>query len=212
MKNKWLGIVLFSCVLLVVGCQPTAGQLGLEHEGGAHQEIQGKNETSIYSTEQPNREQGTRMGRNQIPYGYVEHSADDPEVISAGYGANMYIDRHVLADGVAQIVVGLQDVEHAAVLITDDECIIGYQGTEDYDELKEQVELSGLSLTPRWFKVYATSDIQLIRSIRNLANFQDAQHTEDQIEQQIQQIIQQLGGPKESWDNLDIQNFKKTRE
>lgn len=242
MKNNWLGIALFSCVLLVVGCQPTAGQLGLEHEGGAHQGIQGKNETSIYRTEQPNRdtnasrravfpfafdrdlgmnrdfdlgrtpEQGTRMGRNQMPYGYVEHSADDPEVISAGYGANMYIDRHVLADGVAQIVVGLQDVEHAAVLITDDECIIGYQGTEDYDELKEQVELSGLSLTPRWFKVYATSDIQLIRGIRNLANFQDAQHTEDQIEQQIERIIQQLGGPKESWDNLDIQNFKKTRE
>lgn len=235
MKNNWLGIVLFSCVLLAIGCQPTAGQQGLEHEGGAHRGIQGKGAASIYRSAQPNNDTdaarrsvfpfafnrdlgmnrdfslgrtpvpGTAMGRNQVPYGYIEHSADDPAVLSSGYGAHMYIDRQLLADGVAQIVVGLQDVEQAAVLITDDECIIGYQGTQDHDELREQVELSGLSLTPRWFKVYATSDIQLIRGIRNLANFQDAQHTDDQIDQQIDQIIQQLGGPKESWENLDVQ-------
>lgn len=239
MKKNWLGIALFSTVLLLVGCQPTAGELGLDHEGGAHQGIQGKNATSIYRNAQPNRdtdaperavfplafdrdlgmnrdfdlgrtpEQGTRMGRDQMPYGYVEHSADEPEVINDGYGANMYIDRQVLADGVAQIVVGLQNVEHAAVIITDDECIIGFQGTQDHEELREQVELSGLSVTPRWFKVYATSDIQLIRGIKNLSNFQDAQHTEEQIDRQIEQIIQQLGGRKESWENLDIQNHTK---
>jgi hypothetical protein len=236
MKIKWLGVVLFSCVLIAVGCQPTAGQQGLEHDGGAHRGIQGKGAVSNYRSEQPNNDNdagrrsvfpfafnrdlgmnrdfnldrtpdpGTTNGFNQVPYGYMEHSADDPDVIYAGYGANMNIDRQLLADGVAQIVVGLQNVQHAAVLITDDECIIGFQGLENNntDELREQVELSGLSLTPRWFKVYATSDIQLIRGIRNSSNFQDAQHTEDQIDQQIEQIIQQLGGPKESWDNLDV--------
>jgi hypothetical protein len=229
MRFKRIGIALCSSVFLASACQGITPQ-GLDHEGGAHEGIQGKGATSIYQNQQPNGDEataersifplamdrdlgmnrdfdlgrtgkpGTRMGRDQIPYGYDEHSARDPEVIQQGYGAQSYIDRQVLADILSQIVVGLQNVDHAAVIVTDDECIIGYQGVQDAQNLQDQVEKAGLSVTPRWFKVYATDDIQLVQSIRDSSSKKGNRHREDQLEQHVQRIIQQLGGPKESWE------------
>jgi hypothetical protein len=244
MKKKWTGLVLCSCLVFATGCQTVAPQ-GLDHNGGAHEGIEGKGATSIYQNrtspngdeDAPERsifplgldrdlgmnrdfglggtgEPGTRMGRDQIPYGYDEHSARDAEVIQQGYGAQSYIDRQVLADSLSQIVVGLQNVDHAAVIITDDECIIGYQGAQNNQNLQEQVEKAGLSITPRWFKVYATDNIQLVQSIRDISSQQGNQHREDQLEQHVQSIIQQLGGPKESWEQdtqMDTQMGTDTR-
>lgn len=239
MRFKWLGIALCSSIFLASACQGGTPQ-GLDHEGGAHKGIEGKGATSIYQNQQPNGDEaapersifplamdrdlgmnrdfdlggtgkpGTRMGRDQIPYGYDEHSSRDPEVIQQGYGAQSYIDRQVLADILSQIVVGLQNVDHAAVIVTDDECIIGYQGAQDAQNLQEQVEKAGLSVTPRWFKVYATDDIQLVQSIRNPSSKKGNRHREDQLEQHVKRIIQQLGGPKESWEQSDQIDQMKT--
>jgi hypothetical protein len=239
MRFKWIGMALCSSVFLASACQGITPQ-GINDDGGSHEGIEGKGATSIYQNQQPNGDEataersifplamdrdlgmnrdfdlggtgkpGTRMGRDQIQFGYDEHSAKDPEVIQQGYGAQSYIDRQVLADILSQIVVGLQNVDHAAVIVTDDECIIGYQGVQDAQNLQDQVEKAGLSVTPRWFKVYATDDIKLVQSIRDPSTKKGNRHRDDQLQQQVQRIIQQLGGPKESWEQNDQMDQTET--
>ncbi|WP_025028430.1 YhcN/YlaJ family sporulation lipoprotein [Caldalkalibacillus mannanilyticus] len=198
MDKKWVGIMLCALLILGVGCQPQAGnQAQTARNDGTSNEgiVRGKGYTSLYRDAQhPQQDQrnarlftfdrdmgtnrdydlgntrtpGTRIGRDQIPYGYASHSANDADVMFQGYGANIYIDRQVVAEAVSQIVVGLQDIEEATVVVADDVCLIGYHGVGNQEEMDEQVWSSGLSVTPRWFKVYTTNDTTTVQRIKDL--------------------------------------------
>jgi hypothetical protein len=142
--------------------------------------------------------------RRMAPFGFIEHADDDPDVIYQGYGSQTYVDREVLADLVSQVVVGMPEVETATVLVTDQDCIIGYTGTDDegqYEDMTQAVEMSGLSVTPRWYKVYASNDPHISDSLREVA-YTNAEHrfNYEQMDEQVDQIIEQLGGPKETWE------------
>nr|WP_202080323.1 YhcN/YlaJ family sporulation lipoprotein [Caldalkalibacillus salinus] len=181
---------------------------------------------------------GTRTGRDQMPYGYAESSVNDPFAAQAGYGAQSYIDRQVLADTISQVIVGLPQVDDASVLVTDQNCIIGYRPNENAQNMGQQngqnagagrnngqqagqngttaqgnqqgdinniVEMSGLSCTPRWFKVYATDDMDLVQSATQADN--DGTDARKSISKEVERIIEQLGGPKNSWDQPYIPNM-----
>lgn len=146
---------------------------------------------------------GTRLPRTynkHQPFGFMHHTANDPDVIVRGYGSQSYIDRQLLSDTVASVIVGLPGVHSAAVLITDDECIIGYSGNDDNGDLQEDVELSGLSLTPRWFDVYSTTDQEIIQQMQKAA--QTVTETLDLrlFNEEVNDIIDQLGGPRDAED------------
>lgn len=153
-----------------------------------------------------------RMGiqQNEPPtaFGYIQYEADDPYVIFNGYGANHYVDRQVLADITAQIVVGLPGVERVSVLTTDEDCIIGFEGYSEETDLESQVELSGLGVTPRWFKVYVSDDPDINARIQQSGQVH-RQHTRttaresrpyQAMQEDVNEIIDMLGGPKQSWE------------
>lgn len=158
---------------------------------------------------QNGREPGTSMG--QIPYGYSERSATDPVTVQNGYGGNMYIDRQVLADGIAQLVCGLQGVERASVIVTDKECIIGYSSPNG-TEVEEHVQLTGQSVTPRWFDVYATDDIELVERIKEVNNSKSSRHQDDLLRDQVQAIIQQLGGTQTQQEGMRSNEMNESNE
>lgn len=215
-----LFIVLF--VALAAGCQNmdqssgdyverSRGLKALYKKEGAQQADENGVERSIFrnaydsNQTQTNKnrlgrtpEPGTDMARNTIPYGYVEHSADDSDVIYQGYGADIHIDRDVLADAIAQVVVGLQNITDSAVIVTDQDVIIGYKARDnDHKNYREQVKLSGESITPRWYHVYATEDIDLVRSIKEVTKEPSNDRLGTQLRKQVDFIIQQLGGREE---------------
>jgi hypothetical protein len=221
-------------LLLVVGCQPNGGanMQEADQHGSPHIGIvQGKEYHSIYQDRnRPQKDKrsarpfafdrdlgmnrdydlgktrtpGTRIGRDQIPYGYAHHSSNDADVIYQGYGANMYIDRQIVAEAISQIVVGLQDVTDATVVVSDDTCVIGYQGIGDEVELHDHVWRSGLSVTPRWFKVYATNDPSLLEQLNDLGT-QPEGHTMNlnQMGQEINSIISQVEDRNQGNETLD---------
>lgn len=199
---------------------------GINPDGGANEGIvQGKGHRSLY-TDQSRNGNDTRSapffnrdGKNgnnrfqnrsykgddhngeQALFGFVEHADDDPDVIYQGYGAQTYIDRQLLADTISQVVVGMPDVETASVFVGDEDCIIGFSGSGNREDLARNVELSGQSVTPRWFKVYATDDPQIIDSLRDIAQTYSGGNSDiAQINAELDRIIQHLGGPKESWE------------
>jgi|GEM_PF-5074142 len=136
---------------------------------------------------------GTRIPQDHIPYGYASHAEDDADVIYQGYGANMYIDRQVIAEAVTQIVVGLQDVQAATAVVADDTCVIAYTGQGDQERLQEQVWKSGLSVTPRWFKVYTTNDPQMVQRLKNLGtNPRGHKMNLNDMGQEINNIIEEV--------------------
>lgn len=147
---------------------------------------------------------GGMMPNGQRMIGFQEHAFDDPEVVNEQYGAHTYIDRELLADTVSQIVVGMRDVDTSSVLITDEDCIIGFQSSNENDETLENVELSGLSVTPRWYKVYATQDQEIINAMREIAQAQtNGQLDYRSLQDHVDGLINQLGGPKETWEQTD---------
>lgn len=151
---------------------------------------------------------GTRMARSTIPYGYKEHSANDPEVIQQGYGADINIDREVLADAVAQIVVGLHNVTDSAVIVTDQDIIIGYKAHHNTQEdYQTQVVQAGESVTPRWYNVYATDDIELVRSLKEVTKEPSTDRLGTQLRKQVDFIIQQIDGQPKGIDGRKPSNI-----
>ncbi|GGK21890.1 hypothetical protein GCM10010965_13580 [Caldalkalibacillus thermarum] len=130
------------------------------------------------------------------PLGFREYSADDPEASYRGFGAQTYIDRQILADTIAQVVVGLPDINTATVLVTDEECLIGYTADRKGPEIHQQVEMSGLSVAPRWYKVYATDDTRLTNHIRQIANEYTRNYDPENLNNEVNTLVEQLGGPQ----------------
>jgi hypothetical protein len=137
---------------------------------------------------------GNRLSRNSIPYGFAKHGSNDADVIYQGYGAQFYLDRQIMAEAISQIVVGMQNITTATVLITDEECIIGFQGVENNNQnLQEQVRKAGLSVTPRWFHVYATDNPEVLSQISNLGSNPEGHNlTVEGLDNRIRGIVKQL--------------------
>ncbi|MDQ0338172.1 hypothetical protein J2S00_000956 [Caldalkalibacillus uzonensis] len=139
--------------------------------------------------------QEERPGFSQ-PLGFREYTANDAEANYRGFGAQTYIDRQLLADTIAQVLVGLPDVETATVLVTDEECLIGYTANRQGEEIEQQVEMSALSAAPRWYKVYATDDPRLTDHIRQIANEYTRNFDPENLNNEVNALVEQLGGPQ----------------
>lgn len=197
-------ILLGASFLLFTGCQavdPNAQNIGM----------QGKGFTSVHQVD-PNSGRGTqanrtedgtffgfanppnahiRMGEDKL-FGFIEHTENDPEVVYSGYGAEYYLDRRIVADSISKIAVGLPDVHTASVLVTEDTCIIGYQARDNVQtDVQDQIIKTGMSVTPRWYKIYASADPQMIEQIRQIGQ----QHSDGNLDQrQLYDQVEQLAG------------------
>jgi hypothetical protein len=225
--------------LLFTGCEALPEQEAREtHDGGSHTGIaQGRGFKSIYrdqanddnidlGTARPffrsnqqlgqfghnmtrTNKPGTRIGRDQLPIGYAYHYSTDPAVQYQGFGSNFYVDKTLLAEAVSQIVVGLQNIDEATVIITDEECLIGYEGTplDTEEALAEQVEKSGLSVTPRWYKVYVSNDPAILANMHLLSTQPEGHSFAPlELEEYAKAIVQQMRLPEENRDTRALEH------
>lgn len=79
------------------------------------------------------------------------------------------INREKLAEMITDLTVKLPDVTNAATLVTDDEVFIVYRtNTTDEALVADQVYKTALSIVPRYYKAYVSTDQKLISQIQGL--------------------------------------------
>ncbi|MCI0766747.1 YhcN/YlaJ family sporulation lipoprotein [Bacillus sp. TL12] len=147
-------IILFLLTLsLFAGCQ-TANKAEMEREEGSRVLVSNKND--MYHTENTN----TRLTR----VGYSSKQKD--EVSNKQVGA---INREKVAEMITNMTVQLPDVTNAATLVTDDEVFVVYRpNTSDPALVADQVYKTALSIVPRYYKAYVSTDQKLITQIQGL--------------------------------------------
>lgn len=97
-------------------------------------------------------------------FGYVTYSKQDMHAQQAG---SFFVDRNVLARTVGTVVNSIPEVQNSSVLVTDEDIFVGVKGVKDVSTLNK-VKLSAWSVSPRYYKVYVTSDAKTIGQVQSL--------------------------------------------
>ncbi|GAB6430444.1 MULTISPECIES: YhcN/YlaJ family sporulation lipoprotein [Bacillus] len=150
---------------LFAGCQ-TNNKAEMEREEGSRVLVSNKND--MYHTENTN----TRLTR----VGYS--SKQKHEVSNKQVGA---INREKVAEMITSMAVKLPDVTNAATLVTDDEVFVVYRAnTTDPKLVADQVYKAALSIVPRYYKAYVSTDQKLISQIQGLQSgaLNDTEYTQ----------------------------------
>ncbi|HDR7846578.1 TPA: YhcN/YlaJ family sporulation lipoprotein [Bacillus toyonensis] len=151
---------------LFAGCQST-NKAEMEREEGSRVLVSNKND--MYHTENTN----TRLTR----VGYS--SKQKHEVSNKQVGA---INREKVAEMITSMTVKLPDVTNAATLVTDDEVFVVYRANTTDPKLvvADQVYKAALSIVPRYYKAYVSTDQKLISQIQGLQSgaLNDTEYTQ----------------------------------
>lgn len=148
---------------LFAGCQ-SSNKAEMEREEGSRVLVSNKND--MYHTE------NTRLTR----VGYS--SKQKHEVSNKQVGA---INREKVAEMITSMTVKLPDVTNAATLVTDDEVFVVYRAnTTDPKLVADQVYKAALSIVPRYYKAYVSTDQKLISQIQGLQSgaLNDTEYTQ----------------------------------
>ncbi|PTM57677.1 YhcN/YlaJ family sporulation lipoprotein [Desmospora activa] len=153
--RKRAAFLLFALLWLVTSCTPSA-----RPDDGYDESLNkdGNNEALDFVSD-GRRPQGKRF--NMIGYsrqsGNELYNATDGGAVP---GPDVYIDRTVLARQIAFLTNKLPKVDETAVLVTDDQVLIGVKGKEEKPDENTLYEAkrTALSLTPRYFKINVTGD------------------------------------------------------
>ncbi|MDM5190612.1 YhcN/YlaJ family sporulation lipoprotein [Bacillus sp. DX4.1] len=138
---------------LFAACQ-SANKAEMQREEGSRVLVSNKDD--MYHTEQTN----TRLTR--VGYSHKQKN----EVSNRQVGA---INRKKVAEMITDMTVKLPDVTNAATLVTDDEVFVVYRAkTTDPALVTDQVYKTALSIVPRYYKAYVSTDQKLISQIQGL--------------------------------------------
>lgn len=97
----------------------------------------------------------------------VGYSSKQKNEVSTGQVGS--INREKLAEMITDLTVKLPDVTNAATLVTDDEVFIVYRADTTNEALvADQVYKTALSIVPRYYKAYVSTDQKLISQIQGL--------------------------------------------
>ncbi|MDZ5606694.1 YhcN/YlaJ family sporulation lipoprotein [Bacillus pseudomycoides] len=162
-------------LFLFAGCQ-TANKAEMEREEGSRVLVSNKND--MYHTENTN----TRLTR----VGYSSKEKD--EVSNKQVGV---INREKVAEMITNMTVNLPDVTNAATLVTDDEVFVVYRAnTTDPALVTDQVYKTALSIVPRYYKAYVSTDQKLISQIQGL---QSGTLNNKEYEQSLDMLKREMG-------------------
>ncbi|EMA6342318.1 YhcN/YlaJ family sporulation lipoprotein [Bacillus cytotoxicus] len=167
-------ILSFLTLSLFAGCQ-VANKAEMEREEGSRILVSDKND--MYHSENTN----TRLTR----VGYS--SKQKHEVSNNQVGS---INREKVAEMITSMTVKLPDVTNAATLVTDDEVFVVYRAnTNNHKLVTDQVYRTALSVVPRYYKAYVSTDQKLISQIQGL---QSGQLNDTEYEQSITMLKREM--------------------
>lgn len=150
--KKQLVLFLFT-LSLFAGCQGT-NKAEMQQEEGSRVLV--SNKKDMYHTEQAN------PGLTKVGYSAKQKN----EVSNQQVGT---INREKVAEMITDMTVKLPDVTNAATLVTDDEVFVVYRANTTNPALvNDQVYKTALSVVPRYYKAYVSTDQKLISQIQGL--------------------------------------------
>lgn len=188
--KKWKSLItIMSLSLGVVGCGVAGNQTdqvrSLGTDGATSLDMNQSNGTLPYANTNMNDQKAAYPGsftnnsmykdggmgslgakKNGKNYGYATYTKRD---MNQQQASTFYVDRNVLARGVATVVTSIPGIEKANVLVTDEDVIITLSGVKDKTTLN-QAKLSAWSLTPRYYNIYITSDENMMNTVHSLVN------------------------------------------
>ncbi|WP_338449294.1 YhcN/YlaJ family sporulation lipoprotein [Niallia oryzisoli] len=153
-------------------------------------------------------------GNKSEHFGYVRHQKSP--VLGEQMSDNHYtdIDREKVADTISKYCTDLPNVQDAATLVTDEEVLIIYDSdTKDRDLTADQVKKTGMSVVPRWYRVYVSDNFNLRKTMESYSYLDS---TSKNAETGIDKLIKEMkkspqGQPVQDEENangdvMDIRN------
>lgn len=122
----------------------------------------------------------------------------------------VYVDRNALAKAVADVVKSVPGVQHSTVLVTDEEIFVGCNTDQSNAQATQaKARMNAMSIAPRYYKVYMTSDPRMIDELTRVAS-RTAHHnaTLPHDQNQIDTLIKRFGGMPEA---KETQHMSKAR-
>jgi hypothetical protein len=113
-------------------------------------------------------------------FGYVRHQKNPINGnTNSDYTA---IDREKLADSISKLSSDLPNVHDVATLVTDEEVLIAYAtDSKDRNATADQVKLTGMSVVPRYYHVYVSDNVNLIKNVESYANLSSNSRKADSL-------------------------------
>lgn len=138
----------------------------------------------------PNNRTGIRTtAANQ--FGYVRMNS--AALRNRGNMANQpYLDRNALAKVVANVTCSIPGVNTSSVLVSDEEVFVGLttRGGDDRP-VRSKAYMAAMSVSPRWYRVYLTTDRKLMNQMDRIGRNRMNQANSDQA---IEQLVRMFGG------------------
>lgn len=116
-------------------------------------------------------EQRPMTNRNDVSTTEFGYSRKQKNSITTGDHTDQiaYINRNTLADIITDLEIRLRDVTDAATFVTDDEVFVVYRAnTTDPKLVADQVQKTALSVVPRYYHVYVSTNTKLMTQIEGL--------------------------------------------
>jgi hypothetical protein len=122
-------------------------------------------------------------------FGYVRHQKD-PTASNRSSKHYAAVDREKLADSISKMSSDLPNVHDVATLVTDEEVLVAYAtDSDDRNETADQVKRTALSFVPRYYHVYVSDDVNLIKNVESYATLSSNSRNVDSL---VDQLIRKM--------------------
>jgi len=152
-------------------------------------------------------------GNKSTNIGYVRHQKSP--VMGENMSNDHYsaIDREKVADIISKYCTDLPNVQDVATLVTDEEVLIIYDtDTKDRNLTADQVKKTGMSVIPRWYRVYVSDDFNLRRTMESYSYLDsNSKNTDEGIDKLIKEMLKAPQGQPVSDEedaNGDVMNIR----
>lgn len=195
--KRWISSLLTGAILFsLVACAGNAGQR--EEMGGVSEPLYRNNtDTRIGYVRNDiinGEESAEGGGQNEIGY-FRYNPANYRTANGRAPGPDVFIDRSLLAQHIAQLVTVLPNVKEATALVTDDHIFVGVSaknGKLDGKTMKE-VKRTAESVTPRYYKVHVTSDRTLESQINEIGMRMRGDYDVEGLKGDLEYLLRQMG-------------------
>lgn len=135
----------------------------------------------------------TTTGYNTDTVGFSRSSNAEIRNNGTGNYGNFFVNRDILAQLVSNVSVIIPGVDSCVTAVTDQYIFIGIKNNNQVDKNTiHWVKKAASSVSPGYFKVYATSDPKLANRIERLNNMTIAEISGPNNE--VDQLIREMGG------------------
>ena len=138
------------------------------------------------------------MGAMQTGMTRLGYSQTNSNQIRTNGMDNVYVDRDALAQAVSNVTASCPGVQRSTVLVTDEEILVGLNTSGNNAKTSvKQAKQNALSVAPRYYKVYVTTDANDIQEMISTASRSSNVSSARTDGMNIDGLIKRMGGKTE---------------